>query len=577
MLAVEQPVVYVCVADVDRLAGDQVEMVVAMFVNRDRPNSVRITPSRGDGGVDILERGAGPGGSDVVYQVKRYTDRLTSRQKQEIEGSLHALETDGRWEGLTITHWVLVTPWDPTPEAESWLQGLVPSHWSKVWHGLTWVDQQAARYPDIVDYYLHGGRLRVEEAYAEMMSLVGAERNLHAGLTACEVSERLQRALAVLDHDPHYRYELRFGEGPIPKGLARPGAVLQATKSGPGGRWVSIDVIARCAASTTARPITITGTIAVEPGTESAYQLDAFFTYGAPITDPILGMNGVLDAPGGLGRQFVNASIRMLPVDDQDLGSNQELHLEVLDSSHETVAVIDVRRVERSHGINGGIRVVLEEATGLFRIEDRYDLTAGSVLRSLKTDDFTGRPVTVAAKAARFLSQLHEPNVVRLSIPHTDPNRGVLDPNFGLLDSDENRAYFEAVSRILDTLAFLQGHAAETLYVPDFAAVDPQQLYGWHRTADLLRGEIFITHYPHDHALFVEIDGEVVLIDGEDLRIRMPLQVYIGTQLIDLGHMEAVLTNPTLISRHERANGRYLHAFTTPDNTVRWRRHCATS
>jgi hypothetical protein len=41
-----------------------------MFVNRGHPNSTRITPSKGDGGVDILDLGAGPGGSDMVYQVK---------------------------------------------------------------------------------------------------------------------------------------------------------------------------------------------------------------------------------------------------------------------------------------------------------------------------------------------------------------------------------------------------------------------------------------------------------------------------------------------------------------------------
>ena len=57
-----------------RLEPGQVEALVAMFVNRERPGSTRITPSRGDGGIDILDRGAGPTGGDVVYQVKRYAD-----------------------------------------------------------------------------------------------------------------------------------------------------------------------------------------------------------------------------------------------------------------------------------------------------------------------------------------------------------------------------------------------------------------------------------------------------------------------------------------------------------------------
>lgn len=71
-----------------RLDGDDVEAVVAMFVNREHPDSVRITPSRGDGGVAILDRHAAADVTDVVYQIKRYTAPLSSRQVDEVEESL---------------------------------------------------------------------------------------------------------------------------------------------------------------------------------------------------------------------------------------------------------------------------------------------------------------------------------------------------------------------------------------------------------------------------------------------------------------------------------------------------------
>lgn len=60
---------YVPMARVEwtRLEGNDVEALVAMFVNREHVDSVRITPSKGDGGVDILDRAAGPGRSDVVH------------------------------------------------------------------------------------------------------------------------------------------------------------------------------------------------------------------------------------------------------------------------------------------------------------------------------------------------------------------------------------------------------------------------------------------------------------------------------------------------------------------------------
>jgi hypothetical protein len=119
-----------------RLEGGQVEAVVAMMVNRERPNPVRITPSRGDGGVDILDRKAGPGGSDLVYQVKRYTDKLTAKQKKDIEDSLVTLMKDERWAELNVVEWHLVTPWNPSPEAENCLQDLGREHGvTPIWHG----------------------------------------------------------------------------------------------------------------------------------------------------------------------------------------------------------------------------------------------------------------------------------------------------------------------------------------------------------------------------------------------------------------------------------------------------------
>ncbi|MGR6998660.1 restriction endonuclease [Yinghuangia aomiensis] len=98
-----------------RYEGNDVEAVVAMLVNLENVDSVRITPSSGDGGVDILDRGAGPDGTDVVYQVKRYTGPLDSKQQGNVEHSLHTLFQDPRWAQLNVKLWRLVTPWDPTP------------------------------------------------------------------------------------------------------------------------------------------------------------------------------------------------------------------------------------------------------------------------------------------------------------------------------------------------------------------------------------------------------------------------------------------------------------------------------
>src|ERR1019366_1203656 len=109
--------------------GDDVEAVVAMMLNREHPDSVRITTSQGDGGVDILDRAAADDGGDVVYQVKRYAAPLSSSQKgkgaKSAKRLLHPDEGDRRWKDLNVTVWRLVTPWKPTPEAETWLQDTI--------------------------------------------------------------------------------------------------------------------------------------------------------------------------------------------------------------------------------------------------------------------------------------------------------------------------------------------------------------------------------------------------------------------------------------------------------------------
>lgn len=561
-----------------RLEGGQVEAVVAMFVNREHPNSVRITPSRGDGGVDILDRGAGPEGSDVVYQVKRYTDRLTPRQKNDIKDSLETLQaelqTDKRWESLTVKEWHLVTPWDPTPEAETWLQGLGDAGIKKIWHGLTWADQQAAKYDDVIDYYLHDGRTLVEKAHAEVMALLGTDKT-DPGLTVPEVAERLVKAFETLDHDPHYRYELRFGEGPPPPPPhegERPGLVMHCMNAVKGGRWTSVDIIARCAASTDERPITIKGTFKAEPDSEFARQLEDFFTYGAPFTSPEGAFDGEVDAPGGLGGPLKGAIIRTGPTADQDLGKNPDLHLEVLDPEHVVLGAVDVRCVDRSQGIKGGARAILEEVNGLFSIEDRYDLKNSQVHRSLTFGDFVGVPAAVAHDGMKVVSQLRSPNRLRLSVRHTPPARGIIDASIGFVWDDEFLQYIGAVTRILETLAFLQQHASEPILTPEFGSLPREQFAAWRSAARLLRGEEVSGTYPDGHCLLVELGSEVTPTAGEDLRIQLPLTVRVGEQDVDLGYQVVVLPTPVLLERRKQADV-VVHAFTTPDRQIRWRRY----
>lgn len=542
-----------------------------MFVNREHPRSVRITPSIGDGGVDIVDAGTGPEDADDVYQVKKYTEPLTSRQKSEVEGSLKTLASDERWTDLHLGTWYLVTPWDPTPEAYNWFKKLaVKYEVTAVWHGLTYVEQLAAKYPDVVDYYLHGGANRIEAAYQAVMALDRVHRH-GAALGVPEVVSRIQKAVPTLDTDPHYRYELRFGEGQLQPALQRPGLVMTTiVGEGKAGRWAAVDVIARCAASTEVRPITITGKFVVNSGDTFAQALSDFQAFGVPFTSPEGVYEGEIDAPGGLGGRLEGATVKSFAATD-DLGENPELHLEVLDPTGAVLASADVERVERSEGATG-VRVVLREVNGIFTLEDRYNPKERTGSRNIRFGDFTGAPVTAAHAALTFLIHCRSPNVGRLSARHTPPERGALDPNLGFVWPGEAAGHLAAMLRLMESLVTIQQNTSAIVRVPDVHELTAEQATQWKFVASVLRGEDVTRRYPEGHQLLIELAEELPDSNlGGSVTITVPLTVDIGNQTLDLGRVGVVLNNPTLLQRIPQ-DDRIVHAFTTPDRSVRYQR-----
>jgi hypothetical protein len=138
----------------EREPGEKVEEFVAALVLLEHPDGNLITPSRGDRGVDI--RVPNPDGFDI-YQVKRYTRPLTSRQAEEIEKSWSTFVRE-TLPVLPVRSWTLVTPWDPTNERLDWLAELTAgSGIPTKWMGRTNLDVLAAQRQSLVSYYFGDG------------------------------------------------------------------------------------------------------------------------------------------------------------------------------------------------------------------------------------------------------------------------------------------------------------------------------------------------------------------------------------------------------------------------------------
>lgn len=194
-------------------SGEDIERAVAMFIAMEHPRAVRITPSRGDGGVDILDRCE----RTVVYQVKGFHEALTTGQQRKVEDSIDRLISDPRWADLSLDEWHLVTPWDPTPERLQWLLDYAQSKGlpEPIWDGLADCDGWAAKYPYIVDYFFNGGQRKVQEAAVQLLEGFRLKELTHGipdDLSVDDVKQGMSSAVAFLnERDVYYEYGLSVG------------------------------------------------------------------------------------------------------------------------------------------------------------------------------------------------------------------------------------------------------------------------------------------------------------------------------------------------------------------------------
>lgn len=515
---------------------------------------MRITPSKGDGGVDILHRhGDGPG-QDVVYQVKRHTDKLASKQKKDIEESLGTLLSDKRWKDLNISRWNLVLPWDPSPEAERWFQDLVNERQiDGVWHGFSYVEQLAAKYPDVIDYLLHGGRERLQEMQREIFALAGVDA-FPEGVTVTGALPKLKKAIGALQHDPYYRYELRLGQGNPPRfGHDRPNLVFSAAIIDPvcqNGTWAIVDVIARCAESTSLSPIEFTGTFTAEKGSQAEAELEAFVGFGAPLR--AASFTGELIAPGGLGDQLTQATATLLSAELPNK-EDRALHMDVKNPKGTLLGEVDINRMESSSG-HSGIRVLLTEANGIFELELRMPWSdIQTATAHLRLEDFAGKPILTVEPAIRFLAACQSPNHLRLGRRHAWPGSAEEASSLTQLMGDlERRRAYQQLAAWLADLHIIQEHTKSVIPTPAIEDVTAGEVAAWRTASRILQGEYVVRKYPEGHGLVVNIPRSEKPPEFTDsITIEIPLVVKVKEMIIELGEIWIDLPEPKIVGSQE--------------------------
>lgn len=191
--------------------GETIQKVVAALILLEHPSGNFITPSRDDRGVDIR---VPAGDSFIVYQVKRYTRPLSSREWSNIKNSWDVF-IEKTITYLPVSGWKLVMPWDPTNEALDKLQTITGNTKISVsWIGRTQLNNLAANNPKVIEYYLGNGANRITDLMNKAI-LAGSPPENNGNL----LDSIQQRAILLqnsLDKvDSFYRYEIEVRNGKV--------------------------------------------------------------------------------------------------------------------------------------------------------------------------------------------------------------------------------------------------------------------------------------------------------------------------------------------------------------------------
>ncbi|GAB20615.1 hypothetical protein GOEFS_121_00170 [Gordonia effusa NBRC 100432] len=539
-----------------RLSGEEVEAVVGMLLCSRYPNAWRVRPGRGDGGVDIFVPQDPGRRRRKVFQVKRFAENLTNSPKRKIVSSFNRVVTSAEAEGWDIDSWTLVMPLDPTPGNEGWFTTFTESAgFPCEWMGLNQVEYLVSQNPKVIDYYLRDGRERLQEQLDRLAGIIAGREGRSTGepLEPIDVrNDLLDIYQAINEYDPHYRYEVSMTAQPPERTSAhRAGLVAVSGYGSDSHGWVNVSIFVTCMAALEERPLTGNLTIyAPEAGTELAEQYRRFLDYGTPVELPE--GQSVVDfpLPGGLGVSSSDGRLQIAPVgDDGEIEPPAKLVVGVLSPAGETIAEVQVERVERTQGPNGGYRTVWRDAAGMLLFEILVPSDASGTVNVSLVGDYVGRAPDDVVDALEFWSHSHRPNSVGLSRVYGPREYSTM--RSGELPREPD-SEMKSIARTARNLSVIQVHTSHRLLLP--SGMTRAQALEVHRIAQIMSGNAVrgtwaefdvVLHAGGNLALEVGDEISVAVVQGLELELG-GVTVSVGKEIALLEGRVAVLTDTKL-------------------------------
>lgn len=503
-----------------RLSGEEVEELVAVLLCRETPNATRIRPSRGDGGMDLLV----PASENAfeVYQVKKFASNLAPSQKAQIEESLDRFESYRREEGLEVSAWHIALPLDPTKENIRWLERMSEDKdlsYDCDWRGLSFLDGLAAKFPDVVDYYVGDGRQRLEAVIGQLTKAMGMKPNEGDGVVSpSQLADYLQKLKPLLDTDPFFQYEVSIGPAK-PGFFVSPGAVLMTFRDNEETR-VKVEVFPRFDEALKFRPIPFAVEIRAKRDSELEHEIDDFIKYGTPVTVPV-GMADVeADLPGGLKGSATGVGLRILtPVDESEPAY---LRCAMLNVNDEEIASTFVEMEPATTGVDGsGMHSVGVAKGGAFKIELRCDSNKRMMKIGINSVCVGGKAPHDVIDSLRFLCSLRSPNKLAIGWRH-GPFVNTIDLPQGFAGG-EGLSDLTELKDVVESLVTIQDHTPIQISIPE--SFTKEQSNKWRAAKKLLEGEeIEVSAKDFKVCLRPGVslpEGELFVVSSSDFSIKV--------------------------------------------------------
>lgn len=535
-----------------RYSGEDVESVLATFISLEERNAIKIRPSRGDGGIDLIVYLDAE--TVDIYQIKKFAENLKNSQKAQIENSWQELSATTAVLHVIINSWHLVMPLDPTNENLRWAKELVePSGTKFIWDGLSRVDGWASKYPEVIDYYFSNGKEEVSEYAAKLLSM--------ANLPDCSdpviLENRLRDLCSNLDKlDPYYAYSVRVLSEYDKRDdfcTRAPGVVMSQILVTPGAGRIAIDVIEKTPIASMLHPLTFS--VKIIAGTdEEKEQVQNYIEYGMPFTSlPAEVIDQDCQLPVGRSYEGFRRGI----IKSFDLNSSNCIRSASLfwEGCGELQLIVD----KTTHGTKG-VFFSAHDDTETFRLNFKWDASqpGGTLNYEFSFSNLANKRSRDVARTYRFLSEATDKKV-DLRINGTSAlsfNLAIRDNLIDLI----NKIYGLAVA--LETV----NRAADSeMPFPDVYKTTKGEIANLRDAARLLDGESVVYSW---ESHWFNLDGDKVQnLECPSLALWIkPLTVRLGDRGVFCGFAQTTLVVGSFECSTDQTNDSERKLVLSPDD-----------